>query len=36
MDENQGHLYNHTGETPESMIAEIVSENYPVKDLKNQ
>ena len=35
MAENQGHLYNNTGKTPEDMIAEIVPENYLVEDLKS-
>ena len=28
--ENQGHLYNNTGKTPEDMIREIVPERYMV------
>ncbi len=34
MYENQGHLYNNTGKTPEDMIAEIELRKYLVEDRK--
>ena len=32
MPENQGHLYDNTGRTPEDMIREIVPEKYLVEE----
>ncbi len=36
MPENQGHLYDNTGKTPEDMIAEIELRKYLVEDRKSQ